>query len=66
MLHMSKVTQQYRDTASTAKLERSMKMFSLDYESQGSGSTTIGKINSSYERQKSKVKVIDFLFVIVR
>ena len=40
---MSKVTQQYRDTASAVKLERSMKMFGLDYKSQGSGATTIGK-----------------------
>ena len=43
-----------------------MKMFSLDYKSQGSGPNTIEKTNRSYERQKSKVKFIDFLFVTVR
>ena len=43
-----------------------MKMFGLGYQCQGTGPTTIGKANRSYERQKSKVKGIDFLFVTVR
>ena len=56
----------YRNIASAVKLKQSMKMFGLGYKCQGSGPILIGKTNCCYERQKSKVKVIDFLFVTVR
>ena len=57
---------EYRNTASAVKLKQSMKMFGLGYKCQGSGPILIRKTNCCYERQKSKVKVIDFLFVTVR